>query len=380
MPHKHKRRRKDNDRHFTPIELSQNEADEYLFKSREHYDLPPNKIAKPLPTKSDNQSSSKKGQQTKDAKPKEKLLSHTNDFGNDTPREFARMMRKFQQSVSGKMDGNNAVSGNSGMDNEKSTQKRKRGGGEATTETLGTNNSSKMHKVDIASTSASNPQIPKILPGEKLSDFAIRVNQALPLSGVTRKAGNAGASKIDAQIRNLREHRQTKHEKRLLRLQMQWREEEARIREKEEEEKEEREADNEDVNETWNQWAAEAGMGKHKKKKKESKKKRKKGGAAAEGYGISDGSDDEDGDPWAKLNKKKRAVQRTNPFDVVQAPPEKLKRVKEIFKVYGIGGAKVDVANVPAVAGSLRRREELANHRQSIVEEYRRIIAAKRGQ
>ncbi|EAS34971.3 uncharacterized protein CIMG_00325 [Coccidioides immitis RS] len=353
MPHKHKRRRKEND---------------------DHYDLPPNKIAKPLPARLDN--GTKDAGQTKNAKQRKKP-AHTDDFGDDTPRQFARMMRRFQQSMPGGKDGNK-MNSDTAAGNEKNTRKRKRGG-DIPTEASGQNNKPKVQKADAAVKSAESTSVPKILPGEKLSDYAARVDQALPLSGVARKAGNTGASKMDADIRNLREHRQTKHEKRLLRLQKGWREEEAKIREKEEAEREEREAEDEEVNDTWKQWEAEAGHGKKKKKKKKGgKKKKKNGAAAADGPDYSDDSDDDD--PWAKLNKKKCAAQPLNPFDVVQAPPENLAKVKEIFKVHGINGAKVDVANVPAAAGSLRRREELASHRQSIVEEYRRIMAEKRGQ
>lgn len=276
-------------------------------------------------------------------------------------------MRRFQQVKSGKKDESTTKA--SALDNEKPNRKRKR-----TTEDAAVSGarSNKIPKVQQETTNSL--KAPKILPGEKLSDFAARVDQALPLSGVTRKGGNKGDSKIDADIRNLREHRQTKHEKRLLRLQTQWREEEAKLREKEAAEREEKEAEYDEVAETWKQWEDEAGKGK-KKGKKGTKKKRRKGGATAEGA-LSEGSDS-DGDPWAKLNKKKRASRPMNPFDVAQAPPEKLTKVREIFKVRG---ATVDVANVPTASGSLRRREELASHRQTIVDEYRRIMAAKRGE
>ncbi|EEP75545.1 predicted protein [Uncinocarpus reesii 1704] len=349
MPHKHKRRRKDND---------------------EQYDLPPSKIAKALPTRSDNKD--KKGLQPENGKRKKKP-HHGDDFGDDTPREFARMMRRFQQSTK---NGDTGSLDNASSAHEKNTKKRKRQG-EPATEPRKQNKPPQSQNDGVSSKGDGASNIPKILPGERLSEYAVRVDQALPLSGVTRKAGKTGTSKMDAEIRSLREHRQTKHEKRLLRLQSQWREEEARIQEKEEAEREEKEAENEEVEETWRQWETEAGKGK--KKKKGGKKKKKKGVSAADEFGDSGGSDSE-GDPWAKLNKKKRVVQSSNPFDVVQAPPEKLTKVREIFKVHGVGGAKVDVANVPAAAGSLRRREELASHRQSIVEEYRRIMAEKRAQ
>ncbi|KAI2085907.1 hypothetical protein LOZ36_003654 [Ophidiomyces ophidiicola] len=340
MPHKHKRRRNDDG---------------------DHFDLPPSKIAKALPPRFGGNASGKKDQQGKKVK-EAKNASYSENFGDDTPREFARMMRKYQESLI-KPCSTKVV-------DEGSTQKRKK-------RTGGSIKREEKSSSDSAGKIPNDSNIPKLLPGEKLSEFAIRVDQALPLSGVSRAAGNNRSSKVDADIRDIREHRQTKHEKRLLRLQTQWRKDDVRIREKEEAEREELEAQNEEVDETWKQWEMEAGNGKR-KKKKGSKKKRKKGGEDADDVGVpeSDGDDD----PWAKLNKKKRTTRPMNPFDVVQAPPEKLTSVREVFKVHGMAGAKVDVANVPAAAGSLRRREELATHRQDIVDEYRRVMAAKRGQ
>lgn len=199
--------------------------------------------------------------------------------------------------------------------------------------------------------------IPKILPGEKLSDFAARVDRELPLSTMTKSGKAAG-------LEGIREGKRTKHEKRLRRLQRGWREEEAKIREREEEEREEQEANMEEELDLWRQWENEAG--KKKKKKTPAKKRGKNPG--------QDGADpDDDPDPWAKLNRRDRTS--ANPFDVVQAPPQ-LTKPKQKFKVRD--GAKVDVADVPAAVGSLRRREELAGERRTIVEEYRRLMAEKR--
>jgi hypothetical protein len=78
------------------------------------------------------------------------------------------------------------------------------------------------------------------------------------------------------------------------------------------------------------------------------------------------------------LNRKARETQPVNPFDVAKAPPTNLVKPKEKFKVRGMGGAKVDVADVPAAAGSLRRREVLASERKNIVEQYRKLMAEKR--
>ncbi|KAJ5811613.1 hypothetical protein N7474_007914 [Penicillium riverlandense] len=208
-------------------------------------------------------------------------------------------------------------------------------------------------------------EMPKILPGEKLSDFAARVDRTLPLSAM-KKSTAPGVGKM-------REDRQTRHEKHLRRLQQGWREEDARIREREQAEREERETEMEDELRLWKEWETEAGAGKAKKKAAAAAGKKKKKGRNDEMGGHV--SDDDDPDPWAKLKKRDRE-RKANPFDVVQAPPQ-LTKPREIFKVRG--GAKVDVANVPAAVGSLRRREELAGERRTIVEEYRRLMAEKRG-
>lgn len=213
-------------------------------------------------------------------------------------------------------------------------------------------------------TEPSGSDIPKILPGEKLSDFAARVDRELPLSAMKKSIKPSSSD-----TPNIREERLTKHDRRLRKLQQQWREEEQQIQECEDEEKDEREADMEDQTELWKQWEVEAG-----KKKKMGLAPKKTGGKNQVQDGDSDSGDDNP-DPWAKLNNPDRMNKPDNPFDVAQAPPQ-LTKLKGKFKVRG--GARVDVANVPAAVGSLRRREELAGERRSIVEEYRRLMAEKR--
>ncbi|PGH06973.1 hypothetical protein GX51_02011 [Blastomyces parvus] len=365
MPHKHKRRRKD-------------ESD--------HFDLPPTKIAKPLPAK-DRDADSKESSKNQKHKPKKPAQDPLKD---DTPKAFLRMMSQFQKATSGTGP---RTRPNLEDDGTKPSKKRRRGEGEGGTRIAkGTGMASKGAGNSIKSNSKPQPSdplppsssIPKILPGERMSDFSARVDQALPLSGISRKSGSSSISK-DPALKNLREHRQTKHERRLLRLQREWREEEARIREREEGEREEREAEEEEVNDQWKAWEAEAGLTKKTKTANKKKKKKKKGGKiGAMGGDGSDANivtddDDDDDDPWAKLNRKAKATQPANPLEVVQAPPELLTKPKEKFKVRGMGGAKVNVANVPSAAGSLRTREELAEQRQNIVDEYRRIMAEKRG-
>lgn len=184
------------------------------------------------------------------------------------------------------------------------------------------------------------------------------------------------AKPASSELAKIREERQTKHEKHLLRLQRQWREDDVKIREREAAEREEREAEMEEQLDLWKQWEVEASgaKAKAKAKKKAAQKKRKKRANASVGDFGNDDDYDDDPDPWAKL-KNRDPVSKANPFDVVQAPPQ-LKKPREVFKVRG--GARVDIANVPAAAGSLRRREELAGERRNIVEEYRRLMAEKR--
>lgn len=270
-------------------------------------------------------------------------------FVDDTPKAFARLM---QLQKTGRMP--------SGLDDGSKSKKRKRDAAGDDTE--------KATKRAEAPSSKSNSAIPKILPGEKLSDYSARVNMALPLSGISKSKNPASGD-----LPKLRETRQTKHEKHLRRLQQGWREEEARIREREQEEREEREAEMEEQLDLWKEWETEAGKNKAKKKGNKSKKKKK----GKNGLDSDIDDDDDDDDPWEKLKERDRASRPANPLEVVQAPPQ-LTKPREVFKVRG--GARVDVANVPNAAGSLRRREELAGERKSIVEEYRRLMAEKRQQ
>lgn len=228
--------------------------------------------------------------------------------------------------------------------------------------------------------SQSGNAVPTIMPGERLADFSARVDQAMPLSGLKR----SGKPVSSSEVIQIREQQRTKHERRLRRLQQQWRKEEAAIQEREAAEREEREAEMEEQLALWKEWEIEAGEGNAKSKKNKTttpktmnKKKGKKkhtGGTANDDFGP--GGDDDEADPWAKLNNNwDRLNKPANPFEVALAPPQ-LMKPKEVFKVRG--GATVDVANVPSTAGSLRRREELAGERRTIVEEYRRLMAEKK--
>jgi hypothetical protein len=248
----------------------------------------------------------------------------------------------------------------SGLETGERTKKRKRAGTDDAKEP----SKKAAHAAEPQKSQPSTkdkPEVPKIMPGERLAEFVARVDREMPLSQMT-KSVKSGDGKAKEQ------HKQTKHEKHLRRLQKGWREEDAKIREREQEEREEREDEMEVELQQWKEWDIEAG----KKKKNAARKKKGKGKNGGDG-GESDSGDD-DPDPWAKL-KKRDEERKKNPLEVAKAPPQ-LVKPREIFKVRG--GAKVDVANVPAAVGSLRRREELAGERRSIVEEYRKLMAAKR--
>lgn len=177
----------------------------------------------------------------------------------------------------------------------------------------------------------------KIMPGEKFSDFAARVDHSLPIAGLRRRT---------VKVQGIKE-RQTKAEKKMHRIQKEWRDEEAKRKEKEEEARDL--ADEEDA-EDWNASAAQP-----------ESKRGKKGKKAM------------DEDLWADLK-----LSRTKPGlnDVAQEPPTFKRVPREVFKVKH--GAKIDVANVPTASGSLRRREELGEARKNIIEQYRKMMAGKK--
>lgn len=190
--------------------------------------------------------------------------------------------------------------------------------------------------------------MPTILPGERLADFSARVDQALPVAGLARKGKNIAGIK----------EKQTKMEKRLQKMQNEWRKEEARIREREEEERELAEEEEDEQDELYGDALREVEAGGKKGKKKR---------------GRMIGEDGVDDDPWAVLRAKAKPIAL---HDVVQAPPQLKSVPKEKFKVRD--GAKVQVADIPNAAGSLRRREELGETRKSIIERYRQMMESKR--
>ncbi|TLD25569.1 hypothetical protein PspLS_06176 [Pyricularia sp. CBS 133598] len=322
MPHKHTRRERD-------------ESD---------FNLPPTVIARPLPVAAPKKAATAKqsGNKTSAAHPvkstKRKRGRDAN--GDDAPRAFKRLMAFAggQKLRSGLDDGNPAPS--------KKKKKNKAAEAAAATETQTQN-----EKVEV----------PKIKPGERMSDFAARVDAALPVSGLANKGIKNGKDPIGLKVWR------TKKERQMHKLYDQWREEERKIQEQREEAAELAEEKAFEEEEAGIKWDGdddgETAGGSGKKKKKKGKRARLLGEAAVK-----------EDDPWEEL-KKKRGEAKIGLNDVAQAPPE-LKKLTG--KKLTVRGAAVEVDGIPKAAGSLRRREELQEVRNNVVTSYRKMMEQKR--
>lgn len=243
---------------------------------------------------------------------------------DDTPKSFIRLLQFHtlgKRLPKGLDDGS-----------ERTSKKRKRDPSKASTAAV------------AEPAPAQKDTVPKIQPGERLSDFAARVDQALPIIGLRQ------TDKLRAlTIPGLKE-RPTKHNKRLERMQQEWRETEQRRTEAREEMLDELEEEREEQGLLWSI---------------ERKKKRKGKGPAQ----------DDDGDPWKVLETSRADAKQRSLQDVVQAPPQ-LRLVKSKFKEVG-SGVGVDVGNVPGSVGSLRKREELGEARRRVIDSYRKHVGRK---
>ncbi|PPJ50932.1 hypothetical protein CBER1_06531 [Cercospora berteroae] len=312
MPHKHKRKR-END--------------------KDHFDLPPTKLARPLAS---YEKVEKKHHKAKRGTPKPQPKRQSNAAitykGDDTPRAFARMMHLQQ---TGKRQ-------RSGLDD--GVKKPKRPNNKSTTTTTNAEATDQAEQKEVEETAAKL----KIQPGERLADFAARVNHELPLSGVSQNRKKVEGAKEG----------QTKTEKRLHRMYAEWRETDRKRKEAEEEFLEEQEEKDEELATSL------GGQAIHLSSEGRKTKNKRMLTEAAE----------KDEDPWAVLKEKRDKPKGLH--DVVQAPPE-LKPVREKFKVRN--GAKVEVENVPGKSGSLKRREELGQARKDVIERYRAMMKGKGG-
>lgn len=296
-------------------------ATQELTLNPSSFDLPPSSRARTL---SVHQKSETIFESTKDKKSKRDAKKASKKAGvkDDTPKSFARLMAFQQQGKrlpSGLDDGTVKTTNN--KRNKKSNLKSN------TTETRPDNATTTNFTANDGDTDK-NATL-QILPGERLSEFAARVDQSLPLTSVPRHQTRIdkipGLEKIKTPL--------TKHNKRLARLQREWRLTEAKRIAALEEEDDDLADKREEDNLLW----LGAGVdrdntlegGKRKKKKKKS-------------------HDADDVDPWKQLEKKRREegeLGQKNLQDVVLAPPV-LKSVKNIFKDKTERG---DVKGVPGV-------------------------------
>ena len=183
-----------------------------------------------------------------------------------------------------------------------------------------------------------------IRPSEKLSEFSARVDQQLPVSGlVSRNKGRKIAGAVG--------ERTTKHTRKLQRMQREWHEEEERRKEKRKEAEEERI----ELEAGMGLIDGDAAFGAGGKKRKRKKMDRNVGA-----------SDVVDEDPWARL-KTVRGEERRGLNDVVKAPPVFTNIPKEKFK------------ELPKKIRSLKEKEDLGMLREGLVENYRQIMAGRRG-
>lgn len=300
MPHKHIRRQASN--------------------GNSHFDLAPSSIAAPLPAFEKKTNARQNEDGAKKRKTKRKKAGGQKK--DDTPREFARLMQyqTTKKRPSGLDDGE-----------ERKNKKRKISPSDSTSQPL---IAAAQRKTDV----------PQILPGERLADYAARVDQALPVGGLTRKGARS-------MIEGIKE-RQTKTEKRLHKMYASWREEEARRKEKLEEQQELEQEEEDEKQAMYGGQDVELPTG------RKGKRRRMVGETA------------NDDDPWKVLKERRKVPKGLH--DVVQAPPNFKAVPKEKFKIKN--NAKVDVANVPATAGSLKRREELSDARRDVIECYRAMM------
>ncbi|KAK3327282.1 hypothetical protein B0T19DRAFT_421285 [Cercophora scortea] len=330
MPHKHKRNVKD----LTT------------------FDLDPSQHAKPLPvtTVSKRKAADKnKGvappERKGDDPPRKKDLkrkSNGDGIQDDAPRAFKRLMafaggRKTRDGLddgNGKMSKKERAAKNAALDEAEAK----------------------------AATSKKEPK-PKpghgltIMPGERLSEFNSRVDQALPILGLVGKS-KVGKDPLGLKIKR------TKKEKKMHKMYDEWRVEDAKRKEKmeeeEEEEREEREMENDALGVTWKLDLEDQQQGKKKKKSKGGKKL----------IGEDRGKEE---DPWVEIIKK-RGETKIGLHDVAKAPPDLRKAPPKLL----VRGAAVEVNDIPKAAGSLRQREELQGVRDDVVAGYRLMMEERR--
>lgn len=281
---------------------------------------------------------------------------------DDTPRAFKRL---FDYTLKGRRPP-------SGLDDnpEPPSKKRKRTTEISTAHSMPASRSSQTQSLNTI------PEPPKILPSESLSAFGARVDAALPVSGLARAKRGKGPE--------MQGERQTKMERKMQRMQNEWRENDRKRRERAEEEDDANVMEDDDMGATGmfgkSRRAAQTGNAKAKKNKKK------------HGNSESAQSDLDEADPWAAVARK-RAEHVAHPpstgkvrgrslvglHDVVLAPPKLLNMSRAKIKA-GVRGPGAESGHVvkPSVPG-LRRQAELSAARREVIEGYRQMMRERRG-
>jgi hypothetical protein len=308
--------------------------------------LPVTSISKKnLPEWNGIEDGKKPAKQGADKDKKSAKRKRKDDKKDDMPRAFKRLMAFA--------DGKKPRAGlDDGIEPPKKKKQQKKGG-DATGEAAEGGTPAKQ-----VSAKDARPEIPTIRPGERLSEYAQRVDAALPLSGLVTKTVKDGKDPLGLKVAR------TRKERKMHKLYDQWREEERKIQEKREEEAElaeEEEMENETAGVKW-KMDMEDEMASRKKKTKGKKGTRYLGEVK-----------EKEEDPWEEL-KKKRAEPKIGLHDVAAAPPELIKVNPKLL----VRGAQVNVGDIPKSAGSLRQREELQAQRDDVVAAYRKLMSEKR--
>lgn len=226
--------------------------------------------------------------------------------------------------------------------------------------------------------------VPTILPSEPLSAFSARVDAAIPVSGLA-KSKSCSVTAVGPR------ERQTKMEKRMQRMQAEWREAAAKRKEKLAEVEEEAEAEGDEGDGDGDGDRRIGGVNGNgqagRKVKAKRKSKRRKGLAETE-----NNEDVDDDDPWAVIAAKRlensstaasgpRSGGLVGLHDVVLAPPKFSKVPKEKPRMgnTGIAGA-MHIRSAPKKGSTigLKRQQELGEARRSVVETYRRMMNERR--
>ena len=308
MPHKHKRKHAG-------------------IEDKNEFNLAPDKKARPLsvhkpkpePWDGFDTSNDKPNKRRKPNKSKADELSDLSKGKDDTPKNFARLMawQKGGKKLRRGLD--------DGAQTKKPKEKKRKHGdlldamAKSASKPKGTATSahaasetviepptaSEAVAVPEAST---NPAQLKIQPGERLREFAVRVDQNLPLSNVPKHSTKDKVLGLKQKL--------TKHSRHLQRMQTEWRNAEGKIRSRKEDEQDDLADKQEEDQLLW--------MDVNSANANRKGKKRRKAGAI------------DDADPWHSLEKKRKeaggsSVGGLRASDAVQAPPV-LKPIKNMFR------------------------------------------------